>query len=52
MEQICDDLFERTIGPVKNCLKDAGVAAGKNRRIGRRWHDPGLRAVPTASKSS
>ncbi len=26
MEQLCDDLFERTIGPVKNCLKDAGVA--------------------------
>jgi molecular chaperone DnaK len=24
MEQLCDDLFERTIGPVKNCLKDAG----------------------------
>src|SRR6059036_2803851 len=28
MEQLCDDLFERTIGPVKACLKDAGVAAG------------------------
>jgi molecular chaperone DnaK len=27
MEQMCDDLFERTIGPVKNCLKDAGVTA-------------------------
>jgi molecular chaperone DnaK len=26
MEQLCDDLFERTIGPVKSCLKDAGVA--------------------------
>jgi molecular chaperone DnaK len=26
MEQMCDDLFERTIGPVKSCLKDAGVA--------------------------
>jgi molecular chaperone DnaK len=25
MEQLCDDLFERTIGPVRNCLKDAGV---------------------------
>ena len=25
MEQMCDDLFERTIGPVKSCLKDAGV---------------------------
>src|SRR6266508_2287278 len=25
MEQLCDDLFERTIPPVKNCLKDAGV---------------------------
>src|SRR5438874_4795069 len=23
MEQLCDDLFERTIGPTKNCLKDA-----------------------------
>ena len=27
MEQLCDDLFERTISPVKNCLKDAGVSA-------------------------
>src|SRR5262245_53130997 len=27
MEQLCDDLFERTIGPVKSCLKDAGIAA-------------------------
>ena len=23
LEQLCDDLFERTIGPVKACLKDA-----------------------------
>src|SRR5258707_1228282 len=29
MEQLCDDLFERTVGPVKACLKDAGVAASK-----------------------
>ncbi len=29
MEQLCDDLFERTIGPVRNCLRDAGVAADK-----------------------
>src|ERR1039458_9923353 len=29
MEQLCDNLFERTIGPVKNCLKDAGMAAEK-----------------------
>src|SRR5216117_3529048 len=29
MEQLCDELFERTIGPVKNCLKDAGIAAEK-----------------------
>jgi molecular chaperone DnaK len=28
MEQLCDDLFERTVGPVHNCLKDAGVAPG------------------------
>jgi len=27
MEQLCDDLFERTVGPVKACLKDAGMAA-------------------------
>jgi len=27
MEQLCDDLFERTIGPVKACLKDAGLTA-------------------------
>jgi molecular chaperone DnaK len=25
MEQLCDDLFERTVGPVRNCLKDASV---------------------------
>src|SRR2546423_247373 len=29
MEQLCDDLFERTITPVKNCLRDAGVTADK-----------------------
>ena len=29
MEQLCDDLFERTVGPVKACLKDAGMAAEK-----------------------
>src|SRR5439155_13160284 len=29
MEQLCDDLFERTVGPVKNCLKDAGITADK-----------------------
>jgi molecular chaperone DnaK len=27
MEQLCDELFERTIAPVKNCLKDADVRA-------------------------
>lgn len=25
MEQLCDDLFERTVVPVRNCLKDAGL---------------------------
>src|SRR5947209_8470660 len=25
MEQLCDDLFERTVGPVKACLKDSGI---------------------------
>jgi molecular chaperone DnaK len=29
MEQLCDDLFERTITPVKNCLRDAGISADK-----------------------
>jgi molecular chaperone DnaK len=29
MEQLCDDLFERTITPVKNCLRDAGLQAEK-----------------------
>jgi molecular chaperone DnaK len=29
MEQLCDNLFERTITPVKNCLKDAGMTADK-----------------------
>src|SRR5258705_6018896 len=27
MEQLCEDLFERTVGPVRACLKDAGVTA-------------------------
>ena len=29
MEQLCDELFERTIEPVKACLKDAGIEAAK-----------------------
>jgi molecular chaperone DnaK len=29
MEQLCDDLFERTITPVKNCLRDAGIGPEK-----------------------
>ena len=29
MEQLCDALFERTIAPVKACLKDANLAAAK-----------------------
>jgi molecular chaperone DnaK len=29
MEQLCDELFERTVRPVKNCLGDAGIAAEK-----------------------
>jgi molecular chaperone DnaK len=29
MEQLCDELFERTITPVKNCLKDASVSSDK-----------------------
>jgi len=29
MEQLCDDLFERTVGPVRNCLKDAGISPEK-----------------------
>ena len=29
MEQLCDELFERTIGPVKACLKDADIEASK-----------------------
>ncbi len=27
MEQLCDALFERTVSPVKNCLKDASLTA-------------------------
>ncbi len=27
MEQLCDELFERTINPVKSCLKDAGITS-------------------------
>jgi len=29
MEKLCDSLFERTIAPVKACLKDAGIEAAK-----------------------
>jgi len=29
MEQLCDELFERTVTPTKNCLKDAGITAEK-----------------------
>jgi molecular chaperone DnaK len=29
MEQMCDDLFERTIGPVRACLKDADISVEK-----------------------
>jgi molecular chaperone DnaK len=29
MEQICDDLFERTVRPVEACLKDAGMTTDK-----------------------
>ncbi|MEY4488925.1 MAG: molecular chaperone DnaK, partial [Verrucomicrobiota bacterium] len=29
MEQICDALFERTIAPFKNCLKDADLSSDK-----------------------
>src|SRR5512136_2220821 len=29
MEQLCDELFERTIRPVKNCLNDAGITSEK-----------------------
>src|ERR1700690_4317767 len=25
MEQLCDELFERTVRPVKDCLRDAGI---------------------------
>jgi len=29
MEQLCDELFERTVKPVKACLQDAGISADK-----------------------
>jgi len=29
MEQLCDDLFERTVTPTRNCLRDAGLAPEK-----------------------
>jgi molecular chaperone DnaK len=29
MEQLCDELFERTIKPVKDCMHDAGLSADK-----------------------
>ena len=39
-ESLVDDLIQRTIQPVKNALKDAGVSAGRHRRGGAgRRHD-------------
>jgi molecular chaperone DnaK len=29
LEQLCDDLFERTVKPVENCLRDSGISATK-----------------------
>ena len=29
MDQLCEDLFDRTLGPVKKCLQDAGITADK-----------------------
>jgi molecular chaperone DnaK len=29
MEQLCDDLFQRTVGPVRACLKDADLESSK-----------------------
>jgi len=29
MEQLCDELFERTVTPVKNCLRDGGLTVDK-----------------------
>jgi len=29
MEQLCDNLFERTVTPTRNCLKDAGLTSDK-----------------------
>ena len=29
MEQLCDDLFERTIGPTRNCLRDGDIPVEK-----------------------
>jgi molecular chaperone DnaK len=29
MEQLCDDLFERTITPTRNCLKDSDISPDK-----------------------
>ncbi len=29
MEQLCDELFERTLAPVKSCLTDAGISVDK-----------------------
>ena len=29
LEQICDDLYKRTVSPFESCLKDAGISASK-----------------------
>ncbi len=29
MDQLCEDLFDRTLGPVKKCLQDAGITSDK-----------------------
>ncbi len=41
LEQLTDDLFERTIKPVKDCLSDAEAQRRQDRRArARRRHDP------------
>ena len=41
LEQLTDSLFERTVGPVKACLKDAGLSEKDINELRARWrHDP------------
>src|SRR5208283_3182489 len=46
-EQMCEDIFQRSVGPVKQALKDAGVTPDK---VGRRGVGGGFIPLPRREK--